>query len=70
MNKDQVSGKVDQATGKVKEKTGEVVGNDRLANEGRADQIKGTVKEAWGDTKEAVHDAAKRAEHESRKKAS
>ena len=59
MNKDQVSGKFDQATGKVKEKVGETVGNQRLANEGLADQIKGAAKETWGNAKEVAHENAK-----------
>lgn len=58
MNKDQVSGKFDQATGKVKEKVGETVGNQRLANEGLADQLKGAAKETWGNAKEVAHDNA------------
>lgn len=52
MNQDQVSGKVDQATGKVKEKTGEALGDQRMADEGRADQVKGIAKEAWGNAKD------------------
>lgn len=63
MNKDQVSGKFDQATGKLKEKVGETVGNQRLANEGLADQVKGAAKETWGNAKEVAHENAK--EHRS-----
>jgi uncharacterized protein YjbJ (UPF0337 family) len=58
MNKDQVSGKFDQAAGKVKEKIGETVGNQRLANEGLADQVKGAAKETWGNAKEVAHENA------------
>src|SRR6201996_9275701 len=58
MNKDQISGKVDQVTGKVKEKVGEAVGNQRLANEGLADQVKGAAKETWGNGKDFVQDNA------------
>lgn len=58
VNKDQVSGKFDQATGKVKEKVGETIGNQRLANEGLADQVKGAAKETWGNAKEVAHDNA------------
>ena len=59
MNKQTVEGKFDQAAGKVKEKVGEAFGNQKLANSGVADQIKGAAKETWGktrDTAEAIHD--------------
>jgi uncharacterized protein YjbJ (UPF0337 family) len=49
MNKDQVTGKIDQAVGKVKQNVGEAVGNDELANKGVLDQVKGAVKETWGE---------------------
>jgi len=55
MDKDQVSGKFDQAIGKVKESIGSAVGNDKLANEGVADQVKGAAKETWGNAKDAAH---------------
>jgi len=58
MNKDQVSGKFDQATGKVKEKIGEAAGNQRLANKGLADQIRGAAKETWGNAKDVAHQNA------------
>ena len=54
MNKDTVSGKFDQAVGKVKEKVGETVGDQKMANAGVADQIKGAAKETWGKTKDAA----------------
>ena len=43
MNKDQVTGKVEQAAGKIKQGVGEAVGNQNLANQGVADQVKGAV---------------------------
>ena len=55
MDKDQVSGKFDQAVGKVKEKVGDAFGNQKLANEGVADQVKGSAKETWGNVKDATH---------------
>ena len=56
MDKDRVSGKLDQAIGKAKERVGEAVGNDRLANEGIAKQIKGAAKETWGNAKDAARE--------------
>jgi uncharacterized protein YjbJ (UPF0337 family) len=54
MDKDQVAGKFDQTVGKAKEKLGETVGNQKLANQGVADQIKGAAKETWGNAKDAA----------------
>lgn len=54
MDKDRVSGKFDQAVGKAKEKVGSAIGNDKLANEGVADQVKGAAKETWGNAKDAA----------------
>jgi uncharacterized protein YjbJ (UPF0337 family) len=54
MDKDQVSGKFEQGVGKAKEKLGEAVGNQKLANQGVADQVKGAAKETWGNAKDAA----------------
>lgn len=54
MNKDQVKGRVEEAKGHVKETTGELTGNERLKNEGRADQVTGKVQSGYGDAKEKV----------------
>lgn len=60
MDKDQAGGKLDQVAGKIKQKAGEAVGNDRLANEGVADQAKGSAQETWGNVKDAVHSATQK----------
>jgi uncharacterized protein YjbJ (UPF0337 family) len=54
-----VSGKVEQAVGKAKQSVGEALGNDKLANQGVADQAKGAAKQTWGNAK----DAAKQVQH-------
>jgi uncharacterized protein YjbJ (UPF0337 family) len=54
MDKNRVTGKIDQGVGKVKEKVGEAVGNQKLANQGAADQVKGAAKETWGNAKDAA----------------
>jgi len=54
MNTEQLSGKFDQAKGKVKQGIGEAVGNQKLANEGVVDQVKGSAKEVYGNVKDAV----------------
>jgi uncharacterized protein YjbJ (UPF0337 family) len=55
----------DDIKGKLKETSGELTGDERLANEGRADQAKGKVKDAAEDVKDAaehVRDAVTRDE--------
>ncbi len=47
----------DDIKGKLKETGGELTGDERLANEGRADQAKGKVKEAVDDIKDAAEHA-------------
>lgn len=64
MDKDRVSGKFDQAVGKVKQTVGEAVGNSKLANEGVADQVKGSAKDTWGNVKDAARTSQTRHEHE------
>jgi len=57
MNQDNAGGKFDQISGKIKQGIGEAVGNEKLANEGAAEQVKGHAKEAWGNVKDAAADA-------------
>lgn len=64
MDKDQVAGKFDQTIGKAKEKVGEAVGNQKLANQGVADQVKGAAKETWGNMKDAARTTHERHTHE------
>jgi uncharacterized protein YjbJ (UPF0337 family) len=47
----------DDIKGKLKETGGELTGDERLANEGRADQVKGKVKDAFEDVKDATEHA-------------
>lgn len=54
MNRNTTEGKFDQFKGKVKQSVGEAIGNDKLANSGTADQVKGAAKEAWGNAQDAV----------------
>jgi uncharacterized protein YjbJ (UPF0337 family) len=64
MNTDQASGKFDQMKGKVKQGVGEAVGNQKLANEGVVDQVKGSAKEVYGNVKDAVHHNVEAARHD------
>jgi len=58
MNRDTTEGKFDQFEGKVKQSVGEAIGNDKLANSGTADQVKGAAREAWGNAKDAASAAS------------
>jgi uncharacterized protein YjbJ (UPF0337 family) len=58
MNRDTVEGKFDQLKGKAKQSIGEAIGNDKLANSGTVDQVKGAAKEVWGNAKDTFHAVA------------
>jgi uncharacterized protein YjbJ (UPF0337 family) len=45
---------VDRLTGQAKEKIGDATGNDRLRNEGKADQVKARVRQTGERLKDAV----------------
>ncbi|MFG3281383.1 CsbD family protein [Streptomyces sp. NPDC048111] len=56
MSADKKTGaKAEQAKGKAKEMIGRVTGNDRLAAEGRIDQVKGETREAKQKANDAFH---------------
>ena len=48
------SGTIDKVTGKVKEVAGQVTGDKRLESEGKADQVKGSVKNATDNVTESA----------------
>jgi uncharacterized protein YjbJ (UPF0337 family) len=50
---DKFDHKAQVAKGKVKEGVGRATGNDRLRAEGRADQVKGNLKQAADKVKDA-----------------
>ena len=51
-----IEDKADQLKGKAKEAAGEVTDNESLENEGKADQLKGGVREKLEDAGDAVKD--------------
>lgn len=51
-----IHGKLDELAGKAKQAIGEATGNDKLANEGAAQQVKGHAEQAYGTVKGAVED--------------
>jgi len=58
MNKSHVTGGIDEAVGKVKESLGNATGNEKLANEGAAQQVKGAAKQTWGNVKDSANTAS------------
>ena len=57
MNKDELDGKAESLKGKIKQGLGDLTDNDRLRDEGAADEVKGDVQEGFGKTRRKVGDA-------------
>ena len=57
MNKDELEGTVDRLKGNIKESVGEATNDERLRDEGIADQAEGKVKEVFGKARRKVGDA-------------
>jgi uncharacterized protein YjbJ (UPF0337 family) len=54
MNKDELDGKLDQAKGKVKQGVGDLTDDERLHDEGVADETSGKVQEGFGKARRKV----------------
>jgi len=57
MNKDELDGKAESVKGKIKRGVGDLTDNDRLRDEGAADEVKGDVQEGFGKARGKVGDA-------------
>jgi uncharacterized protein YjbJ (UPF0337 family) len=57
MNKDEVDGKVEQVKGRVKQGVGDLTNNERLRDEGVADEAAGEVQEGFGRGRRKVGEA-------------
>ena len=57
MNKDELDGKADALKGRVKQGVGDLTDNDRLHDEGVADEAGGKIKEGFGKARRKVGDA-------------
>jgi uncharacterized protein YjbJ (UPF0337 family) len=53
-----IKGKFDEVAGKVKQSIGEATHNDKIANEGAAQQVKGQAEQVWGSVKAAASNTA------------
>jgi uncharacterized protein YjbJ (UPF0337 family) len=56
MNRDELDGKGDQLKGRAKQAWGDVTNNDRLHDEGVADEAAGDVQEGFGKARRKVGD--------------
>lgn len=56
MDKDRVEGAAKNAKGKAKTVAGKVLGDEKLKNEGRADQVKGKVQNTVGGLKDEIEE--------------
>jgi uncharacterized protein YjbJ (UPF0337 family) len=54
VDKDRVEGSATNLGGKIKEGAGNLTGDEKLKNEGIADQVKGKVQNAVGGIKDAL----------------
>ena len=57
MNKDELNGKVDRLKGNIKESVGKATDDERLRDEGIADQASGQVQEGFGKARRKVGEA-------------
>ncbi len=59
MDKDRVKGAAKQASGKAKTAVGKALGDEKLKNEGRADQVAGKIQNTVGGIKDKIREADK-----------
>jgi uncharacterized protein YjbJ (UPF0337 family) len=57
MNRDELEGKAEQVKGKVKQGVGDLTDNERLHDEGVADEAGGDVQEGYGKARRKVGEA-------------
>ena len=57
MNRDELEGKGEQLKGKIKQGAGDLTGNERLHDEGVADEAAGNVQEGVGKARRKVGEA-------------
>lgn len=57
MDKDRIKGAATNIAGKAKTAVGKVTGDEKLKNEGRADQVKGKVQNVVGGIKDSMREA-------------
>ena len=60
MDKDRIKGSAQNVKGKVKEAAGKALGDEKMKQEGRADQVAGKVRNAVGGIRDTVRDATRK----------
>ena len=63
MNKDELNGKVDKLKGQVKQAVGDATNDQRLHDQGVADEAAGNVEEGFGKARRKVGDALHEVAH-------
>ena len=63
MNKDELNGKGDQVKGKVKQAWGDLTDDERVHDEGVADEASGKVQEGFGKARRKVGEAIEDVAH-------
>jgi uncharacterized protein YjbJ (UPF0337 family) len=63
MNNDELNGKGDQLKGRAKQAWGDLTNNERLHDEGVADEASGGVQEGFGKARRKVGDALHEVAH-------
>ncbi len=59
MNRDEMEGKAEALKGKVKQAAGDLAGDEKLHDEGVADEVAGKTQDALGQGRRKVGDAIK-----------
>jgi len=54
MDEDRIKGSAERLKGKLKKGTGEALGDEKLKNEGRADEASGTARNILGSIKDTI----------------
>ena len=57
MNKDELNGKADQVKGRVKQAAGDLADDEKLHDEGVADEASGKVQDTYGKARRKVGEA-------------
>ena len=60
MDKDRVEGAANNAKGKAKTAAGKILGDEKLKNEGRADQVKGKIQNTVGGIKDELDEESRK----------
>lgn len=56
IDNDRTEGSLKQAGGKMKEGAGKLFGDEKMKNEGRADQAEGKLQNTWGSMKDEARE--------------